>query len=250
MIVNLLVEGGAMVPGPALAQKIGPLGIDIGKVISEVNKATSAFKGTKVPVELNVDTGKKTFTVKVSTPPVAELLKKELKLEKGAGDHKNAKVGNIAIEQVIAVANIKLPEMLEKNLKSAVKTVAGTCVSLGVFIDNKPAVQVAKEIENGVYDKEIKSVKTEVSDEKRKELDKFFADVKLQQERKQKKAEEEKAAAEQAKTVAATGTAGAAPVGKEEAKVAAPAKGAAAPAIAGKAPAKVPAKQAAKGAKK
>lgn len=194
MIVNLLVEGGAMTPGPALAQKLGPLGIDIGKVISDINKATASFKGTKVPVELNVDASKKTYTIKVSTPPVAGLLKKELNIEKASGDHKKIQVGNLAIEQIISVANAKLPEMLEKNLKSAVKTVVGSCVSLGIMIENKPAVEVAKEVEEGIYDKEIKSVKTEVSPEKRKELDKFFTQLKQKQELQLKKAEEEKAA--------------------------------------------------------
>lgn len=204
MIINLLVEGGAMTPGPALAQKLGPLGIDIGRVISEVNKATESFKGIKVPVELNVDTSTKKFTINVSTPPVSELLKKEAKIEKGSGDHKNTKVANIAIEQVISIANTKLPGMLEKNLKASVKSVVGTCVSLGILIDDKPAKEVAKEIEEGIYDKEIASVKTEVSPEKKKNLDKYFSELKLKQEKQQKKKEEEKAAEEQAKTAKAS----------------------------------------------
>jgi large subunit ribosomal protein L11 len=198
MIVNLLVEGGAMAPGPALAQKLGPLGMDIGKVISEVNKATASFKGTKVPVELNVDPVKKTFTIKVSTPPVPGLLKKESGIDKGAGDHKNVKVGNLAIEQVISVAKAKLPEMLEKDLKAAVKTVVGSCVSLGILIENKSAVDVAKEVAEGIYDKEIKAGKTEVSPEKKKELDAFFKQLKSKQEAIKKKVEEDKLAAETA----------------------------------------------------
>lgn len=203
MIVSLLVEGGAMSPGPAIAQKIGPLGMDMGKIISEVNKATESFKGTKVPVELDINTSDKTFKIRVSTPPVAELLKKEIKLDKGSGDHKNVKVANIAIEQVISVAKMKLPGMLDKDLKKAVKSVTGTCVSLGILIENKPAKDVAIEIEEGVYDKEIKSSKTDVSPEKKKELETFFTQLRSKQESMLKKAEEEKAATEAAKTAAA-----------------------------------------------
>ena len=233
MKVNLLVDGGAMTPGPALAQKLGPLGIDIGKVISDVNKATMSFKGTKVPVELDVDTSKKTYTISVSTPPIAELLKKELSAEKGSGDHKNNQIGNLAIEQVIKVAKTKLPGMLERNLKNAVKTVVGSCVSLGIMIESKPAKEIAKEIQEGVYDNEIASEKTEVSAEKRKILDKYFSDIKSKQEALKKKAEEEKALAEQEKTKEAaakpaeaetkeTKEAGAKPAaGKEAAKAAA-----------------------------
>lgn len=203
MKVNLLVDGGAMIPGPAIAQKVGPLGVDMGKVISEVNKATEAFKGTKVPVELDINTSTKTFKIHVSTPPVSQLLKKELKLDKGSGDHKNIKVANIGIEQVIAIAKIKLPGMLEKNLKQAVKTIVGTCVSLGILIENKTAKEVAQELAQGKYDREIASEKTQLSEEKRKELEKYFSQVKAKQESALKKAEEEKASAEAAKVAAA-----------------------------------------------
>jgi ribosomal protein L11 len=40
------------------------------------------FKGTKVPVEIDVDTKTKTYKIKVFSPPVAELIKKELGLER------------------------------------------------------------------------------------------------------------------------------------------------------------------------
>jgi len=232
MKISLLVDGGAMAPGPAIAQKIGPLGIDMGKVISEVNKATEKFKGTKVPVELDVNTSDKTFKIHVSTPPVSQILKKEFKLEKGAGDHKNSKVANIAIEQVIYVAKMKLPSMLEKNLKQAVKTVIGTCASVGILIENKPATEVAKEVAAGKYDKEISSEKTEADPEKIKELEKYFAQLKAKQESAFKKAEEEKTAADAAKAAAAPvpTTIGTQPGGKKaDAKAATPAKSAAKP---------------------
>ena len=38
--IKLLVEGGSMTPGPAIAQQLGPMGINIGQVISDVNTAT------------------------------------------------------------------------------------------------------------------------------------------------------------------------------------------------------------------
>ena len=88
MQIKLLVEGGAMQPGPALSQKLGPAGINLGQVISKVNDATKDFKGLKVPVELDVDTGTKEFNVQVFSPPASELLKKELGVEKGSGTQK------------------------------------------------------------------------------------------------------------------------------------------------------------------
>ncbi len=170
MIVKLLIEGGNMTPGPALAQKLGPLGINMGQIISKVNEQTKDFKGMKVPVDLDVDATTKEFSLTVRSPPVPELIKKELGIEKGAGDHKKQTVGNIAIEQVIKVAKTKLPDMLERNLKAAVKTIVGSCVSLGVLVESKPAEEVCEEIEEGVYDKQINEEITEASEEKLQEL--------------------------------------------------------------------------------
>lgn len=204
MKVKLIVEGGAMKPGPAVAQQLGPMGINLGKVIGDVNNATSGFKGMNVPVEIDVDSKTKNFTIKVFSPSVAELLKKELSVEKGSGSPKEVRVGNLAIEQVINVANTKHSALLAKDLKSAVKLVVGTCVSLGILVESKDPKDVEKEIDSGVYDKEIKSVRIDVSPEKKKELQAFFTAVKDKQEKAKKAAEEAAAAAEAAKAAAAT----------------------------------------------
>jgi large subunit ribosomal protein L11 len=238
MKIKLIVDGGAMAPGPTIAQALGPAGINIGKVIGDVNAATSGFKGMKVPVELDVDTKTKTYTIKVSSPSVAELVKKELNLEKGSGEPNRLKVGNVAIERVISIAKTKLPSLLAKDLKKAVKLVVGTCVSLGVMIDNKEAKDIEKDIDAGKYDKEISKEITEVSSSKKKELDEFFKLRKAKQEKEQKALEEAKAAEEAAKAAAAT-AAGAAPAaGAPAAGTPAAAATTAAPAAAAKPEAK------------
>jgi len=213
MKVKLIVDGGGMKPGPAVAQQLGPMGINLGKVISDVNAATSSFKGVKVPVELDVDPKTKTYTIAVFSPPVAELIKKELGLEKGSGEPHKIKMGNIAIETLIGIAKQKMPNLLAKNLKSAVKLIVGSCVSLGILIENKEAKEIEKDIDAGVFDKEIKTEKTSVSEEKKKNLAEYYTQVKSKQEQ-QKKAEEEAKAAEDAAKEAAkvvAGAAGAAP---------------------------------------
>ena len=210
MIIKLLVDGGDMKPGPTIGQKFGPLGINIGKVIQDVNAATKGFKGMQVPVELDVDPKKKTYTISVSTPSVSALLKKELGLESGSGAAKKIKVANISIEQLISIAKMKHADMLEKEFKSAVKSVIGTCVSMGILVENKEAKEVEKDIESGVYDKEIKDEKVELSSEKKASLAKHFSLVKSKQDELLKKEEEAKAAEEAAKAAAVTTTPGAA----------------------------------------
>lgn len=183
MIIKILAEGGSMKPGPALSQKLGPAGINIGQVISKVNDATKNFKGMKVPVELDVNPSTKEFEVKVFSPPVSELLKKELKIEKGSGLQNQVKVANASIEDIIKVAITKFPNMLCNDLKTAVKTVAGSCVSLGILIENKSPLEIEQDINEGKYDKEINSEKIETDSEKRKELSEFFSKIKSEQDK-------------------------------------------------------------------
>lgn len=240
MILKLLVDAGDMKPNPALSQKIGPLGLNLGKLIQDVNKATSGFKGIKVPVAVDVDTKTKNFKVEVSTPPTAGLLKKEFSLEKGSGEPNNIKVANAAIEQIISIAKTKQPGMLTEDFKKAVKNVIGTCGSLGILVESKNAKDVCQEVAEGKYDEVIKQQRTSVSPEKKTELDAHFSKVKAKQEEAaRKKAEEEAAKAAAAGTAATTegaaapaagtGTAAttAAPAGKPAAKAEAkPAKAA------------------------
>jgi large subunit ribosomal protein L11 len=238
MIIKLLVEGGSMKPGPAISQKLGPLGINLGKVMQDVNKSTESFKGLKVPVELDVNPKTKTFSVKVSSPPVAELIKKELGLELGSGSAKKIKVGNLSIEQVISISKTKLDHMLAKDLKKAVKSVVGSCVSLGILVEDKEAKEIEQDIVAGKYDKEIKEEKTQAAPEKLQKLSQYFAEVKRKQDDMLKKEEEAKAAAEAAAaaqaTTAAPAAPGAATAGETAAGKAAAPGAPAAPAEAGK----------------
>lgn len=183
MKINLLAEGGNLKPGPGLSQKLGPIGININEVIKKVNEATKDMKGLKVPVELDIDAGTKEFTIKVSSPPVSELLKKQLGIEKASGDQARIKAGNIPIEKIIEIAKTKQGDLLCKDLKASVKTVIGSCVSLGLLIDNKPALEILEEVEQGKFDEEIKEEKTEPSPEKVAEMKEYFAKIKAEQDK-------------------------------------------------------------------
>lgn len=200
MKIKLLIDAGDMKPGPAIAQKLGPIGINMGKVISDINTATKDFKGMKLPVELDIDKKTKEFTVKTFSPPTSELLKKELGLEKGTAEHRKIKVGNASIEDIIKITKIKFPDMLQKEFSSAVKSVLGTCASIGIFVENQEPNELIKKISKGEFEKEISSKSTETSSEKRKKLKDFFEKIKTEQEAAKAK---EQAEAEEAEKVKA-----------------------------------------------
>lgn len=206
-VIKLIVDGGAMKPGPTIAQQLGPKGINIGKVIEDINKMTAGFKGVKVPVELDVNEKTKGYEIKVFSPPVAELLKKELGLEKGSGEAGKTKVANAAIEQIISIAKTKLVNMLARDLKNAVKLVLGSCVSLGILVENKSPIEVISDVNSGKYNDEISKGKTEVSPVKKAELAAYFSNVVSQQESRAKAEAAAAAAAEAAKAAATAATA-------------------------------------------
>jgi large subunit ribosomal protein L11 len=206
MQLKLLVDGGSMKPGPAVAQKLGPMGINMGKVISDVNLATKEFSGMQVPVVLEIDKKTKNYEIKVLSPPISQMIKKELNLETGSGARRKFIAGNISFEQIISVAKKKQPNMLTKNLLSAVHSTIGSCLSLGILIDNKDPKEIIQDLKQGKYDKEIKTQKTQASPEKMQELADFFAKINEAQKaelKKQQDKEKEEAAAAKATTPAA-----------------------------------------------
>jgi large subunit ribosomal protein L11 len=198
MQIKLLVDAGAMKPGPALSQKLGPLGVNMGKVISEVNNATKDFKGMKVPAILDIDGKTKNVTVKVMTPPVSELLKKEVNVLKGSQQPHRLKVANLPIETIIKVAKIKEKDILSGSFKAAVKTVLGSCVATGFLVESKEPKEVMEEINKGTYDSLINNQTEQASQEKLDKLNGDFELVKKKQEvilREIEAKKEEKAAA-------------------------------------------------------
>ena len=220
--MKLIVEGGNMKPGPAVAQKLGPAGINMGKLIQDVNDATKDFGGIKVPVNVDVNTKTKTYKIEVSSPSVAEMLKKEFALEKGSGQPHKIKMANAAIEQLIKIAKMKESGMLSKDFKSSLKSIVGSCVSLGILVENKDPKAVEKEIDKGVYDSLIKELKTEFSEDKKSKLAAHFEIVKKAQEDLLKKEEEEKKAKEEAAAAAVITAPGAAAPATADKKAAAP----------------------------
>lgn len=189
-IVDALVNGGQASAAPPLGPALGPLGINIGQVVAEINKKTSSFKGMQVPIKVIVDVSTKEFEITVGTPPASALLIKEAGIEKGSGKPHIEKVADIMIEQVIKVAKMKEDNLLGIDLKAKVKEIIGTANSLGILVEGMPAKDVIKLVNDGKFDAEIKSEKTELSADELK---------KLQEEKKRLQENLEKRHAEEAK---------------------------------------------------
>jgi large subunit ribosomal protein L11 len=110
----------------------------------------------KVPVKVEVDTETKKFTVEVGIPPTAALVAKEAGIAKGSGTSGSNYVGDLSIASAVKIAKMKIDGSYAKDVKGAVKEVLGSCVSMGIKVEGKPAKEVYADISAGKHDNLLK----------------------------------------------------------------------------------------------
>ena len=153
--VKIMVEGGKATPAPPLGPALAPLGLNVGKIVQEINEATKSFAGMKVPVVIDVDKSKN-YTITVGSPPTSGLIIAEAKTDKGAGNPKTENKGNLSFEQVKKIAQMKMGKLNSYTLRSACREIIGSCNSMGIYVDGKHAKLAQKDFAEGKYDAQLK----------------------------------------------------------------------------------------------
>ena len=154
-VVSVLVMGGEASAGAPLGPQLGPLGVNVLGIVNEINKVTGDFKGMRVPVKIYVDQETKAFSVEVGTPTTSALVVKEAGVPKGSGKPNTDLVGNVTFDKVLSIAKVKMGDSYAKSIKSAVKEVVGSCVSMGIKVEDKDPREFMKEVESGKWDSPI-----------------------------------------------------------------------------------------------
>jgi large subunit ribosomal protein L11 len=150
-VVEVLVAGGKATAGPPLGPALGPLGINVKAVVDEINAKTAGFNGMQVPVIVEVD-DKKNFTISVGIPPTTALVMKECGITKGSSEPNVQVVGDLPLEAAVRIAHMKFDDMLSYDIRTAVKEVVGTCVSLGVTVNGIKPKELFPRIDSGEFD--------------------------------------------------------------------------------------------------
>ena len=132
-IIKLQIEAAKATPAPPVGPALGGSGINIMQFVKEFNDRTASQAGFIVPVVITVYKDK-TFSFITKVPPVAVLIKKAIKIEKGSGKPNRDKVAKITKEQVRAIAEQKMPDLNAASLEAAMSMVAGTARSMGVVV--------------------------------------------------------------------------------------------------------------------
>lgn len=133
--IKLQIPAGAARPAPPVGPALGQAGVNIKQFCDEFNNATKpmAGEGLIIPVVITVYVDR-SFTFITKTPPVATLLFKAAKIEKGSGTPNRNKVGRVTRDQVAEIAKTKLPDLNCTSLEAAISQVTGTARSSGLDV--------------------------------------------------------------------------------------------------------------------
>jgi large subunit ribosomal protein L11 len=133
-LIKLNLNAGEATPAPPVGPALGQHGVPIMDFIKEYNARTADKKGQVIPVVITVFEDR-SFTFITKLPPVAEMIKKKIGIQKGSGKPNSEKVGKLTKQQVEEIAKDKMEDMNANTVEAAMKIVAGTARSMGVDVD-------------------------------------------------------------------------------------------------------------------
>ncbi len=133
-VIKLQIEAGKATPAPPVGPALGSSGVNIMQFVKEFNDRTANQPGMIIPVVITVYKDK-SFEFITKVPPVAVLIKKALKIEKGSGKPNKEKVATLKLDQVKAIAEQKMEDLNAASLEAAMSMVKGTARSMGVVVE-------------------------------------------------------------------------------------------------------------------
>ncbi len=132
-VIKLQIEAGKATPAPPVGPALGSSGVNIMQFVKDFNDRTANQPGMIIPVVITVYKDK-SFEFITKVPPVAVLIKKAIKIEKGSGKPNKDKVATITLEQVKQIAEQKMEDLNAASIESAMSMVKGTARSMGVVV--------------------------------------------------------------------------------------------------------------------
>ncbi len=132
-VVKLQLQAGKATPAPPVGPALGQHGINIMGFVKEYNEKTASQAGNVIPAEVSIFSDR-SFTVKLTTPPASDLLRKAAGIDKGSSNPSRAKVGTVTRAQVREMAQQKLPDLNAYDMDGAEKIIMGTARSMGIDV--------------------------------------------------------------------------------------------------------------------
>lgn len=132
--IKLQVAAGKANPAPPVGPVLGQRGLNIMEFCKQFNDMTKDMEsGVPVPVVISYFADK-TFTIEAKTSPTSFWVRKKAKLEKGSTAPGRQEAGQITIADAREIASLKMKDMGLDNVESAVRSVIGTALSMGIKV--------------------------------------------------------------------------------------------------------------------
>ena len=132
-VIKLQIPAGKATPAPPVGPALGSSGINIMQFVKEFNDRTADQPGMTIPVVITVYQDK-SFTFITKVPPVADLLLKAAKIEKGSAKPNRDKVATVTMATVEEIAKTKMQDLNAGSLETAMSMVKGTARSMGIVV--------------------------------------------------------------------------------------------------------------------
>ncbi|MBQ9280056.1 MAG: 50S ribosomal protein L11 [Clostridia bacterium] len=133
-VIKLQIPAGKATPAPPVGPALGSSGVNIMQFVKEFNDRTADQPGMTIPVVITVYQDK-SFTFITKVPPVADLLMKAAKIEKGSAKPNRDKVAKISLATAEEIAKQKMQDLNAASVEAAVKMVKGTARSMGIVVE-------------------------------------------------------------------------------------------------------------------
>jgi large subunit ribosomal protein L11 len=133
-IIKITIPAGQATMAPPIGPTLAPYGINAGEFCNQFNEQTREDNGILTPVVLTIYEDR-TFSFITKTPPTSELIRRELKIKAGSARPNLEKVGRLSKEQVMKIAEIKMPDLNTSDPEQAAKIIAGTAKQMGIETD-------------------------------------------------------------------------------------------------------------------
>ena len=132
-VVKIQIPAGQASPAPPVGTALGPHGVAIMDFCKEYNARTEDKRGQIVPVEISIYEDR-SFTFITRTPPTSFLIRQAAGLDKASQEQGREEAGSITWDQVVEIAEAKMPDLNAIDLEGAKMQVAGTARSMGIAV--------------------------------------------------------------------------------------------------------------------
>lgn len=135
-ILKMTIEAGKASPAPPVGPALGLRGLNIMNFCKEFNDLTKHYKsGTMIPTEIKIFKDK-SIKISLKTPPISQLVKTYLNLEKGHSHLEIAERREIDPRLIFHLAALKQRDEPLLNMESLCRSVLSSCQMLGLKLSS------------------------------------------------------------------------------------------------------------------